>query len=55
MAPAARAGSQVAFTKVESAQALFEVRAAGATLAQGYHLDAPGAVPASRLAGEAPA
>lgn len=42
-----RAGSQVVFTKVESAEALAEVRGAGAVLVQGYYLDRPHAQPAS--------
>lgn len=42
---AARAGSQPVFIKIESAETLAQVRAAGGTLAQGYHLDAPTEIP----------
>jgi len=46
---AALAGSQAVFTKVESAEALAQVRAAGGTLAQGYYLDQPADRPADAL------
>ena len=41
-----RAGAQVVLTKVESAEALVQVRSTGATLAQGYFLDRPADTPA---------
>jgi EAL domain-containing protein (putative c-di-GMP-specific phosphodiesterase class I) len=43
---AQRAGAQAVVTKVESAEMLSQVRAAGANLAQGYYLDKPAQVPA---------
>jgi len=43
---ATRAGSQVVFTRLETPEALAEVRGAGAILVQGYALDRPSAQPA---------